>query len=277
MTTSQLYEILRKKLPELTLLLKEKSSYLYHYYFSLSKTVLLAEATNEAYCPPSGTWPLTPVNATARMPCHQIDHFGYLQRRCEEQDGRAVWSDVDSHRCDNPSMAGEVVQLVVKVAFAPQTKTGKGMEVHDAIDILAEKINCDELREMTSLYWGEEKEVDNGKKRMKAAFTSVFKHCKVKEDTMEVTFMSREPITLQLVRSLFHLSPITSIHVLQEGLVVRNAFELVFSKTEIVECNPQMYLYCNRQDVVPSYFCSYRFRTTTQHRVYSPQEGLWLV
>ena len=235
---------------------------------------LLAEAINDAFCKPVGTWPLTYVNTTARVPCRQSDRIGFLERRCEEENGKVVWREVDRHRCESPTLADDNMQLVVKVTFAPQTGKGKIADVQDALESLAGRLNCDDVRQMTELYW----ESDGGETMVSTEnrFVKVFKHCKVEEETMEVLFMSKTPVTVQWIQSFFQFAPITSIHVLQEGLVVRNAFELVFTKRELVDCNPQMYLYCNRRDIRPSYYCSYRFLPVTQHSVYSPQDGLWL-
>ena len=189
-------------------------------------------------------------------------------------DGKAVWGDVDRHRCESPTLADDNMQLVVKVTFVPKTGKGRIADVQDAMESLAERLNCDDVRQMTELYWG----MDGGEMTVskEKQFAKVFKHCKVEEETMEVVFMSQTPVTVQWVRSFSQFAPITSIHVLQEGLVVRNAFELVFTKKELVDCNPQMYMYCNRRDILSSYYCSYRFLPVTQHSVYSPQDGLWL-
>lgn len=258
---------LHRKLPELTLSLKEKNPYIFHHYFSLTRIQVLYEASNEAFCQKSGLWPQTAVNETVKMHCLQVDQLGYRSRLCEERNGIAQWRDVDDSHCI-PSLQETEEKRILRITFAVK----KSFDSQEAMDGLIDKINCDNLLQMTHSEYDSSIREDSSRSN----FTHVFKHCKVQENHLQVYFVSSVPFTRHWIASFFSYARIDTIQVTQESLVVRNSFELIFSSKPLEKCDSQKYLFCNRKDVVPSLFCHYRMRFVTQRNLPSLGDDMWL-
>ena len=256
-----MFSFLQSQLASLTLLLKEKNDFLFHHYFSLQRVELLYNATNEAMCSSVGVWPATPLHATARSLC-DVGQLGFLRRSCEEREGEARWGDVDESHC-SPVMRGEM-QRLVELAFevAPvesaASRTDTASVDPEVVDRMMERMNCNDVVAMTQLL-----------DRSDGRFSSVFKHCVVRERLLSVSFLSSQIPSTQWVRSFAEYGSLRRIRVLQDENVLRRAYEIVFSQQPLEKCDEKEYLSCNRNDVLPPLFCHFRVLSVQQREVES--------
>ena len=228
---------------------------------------ILYEAVNDAFCESSGIWPRTGVNQIAKSHCLQVDQLGYRSRRCEEQNGVAVWGEVDESHC-NPSLQEMKARRILRVSFSVQ----KSFDSHETMDALIDKMNCDNLSQMTHFEYDDTIRENSSQSN----FTHVFKHCKVQDNSLQVYFVSSVPFTRSWIAHFFSYARVDMIHVTQESLVARSSFELIFSSKPLEKCDSQKYLFCNQKNIVPSLFCHYRMSVVTQKDLPFLGDDVWL-
>jgi hypothetical protein len=156
----------------------------------------------------------------------------------------------------------------LRISFSVQ----KSFDSHEALDALIDRINCDNLLQMTHF------EYDNTirENSLQSNFTHVFKHCKVQDNLLQVYFVSSVPFTRSWIASFFSYARVDMIQVTHESLVVRNSFELIFSSKPLEKCDSQKYLFCNRKNIVPPLFCHYRMHFVTQKDIPLLDDDVWL-
>lgn len=248
--TETVFTALQTRLPDITMELKERNAYLFHYYFIIKNLQIVWYDENKEVCEAEDGWSETPAGVVVRKLCESPLQLGVVTRACRIHNNRVMWGAENRTQCVDVKSLMYTMRITLK-----SPKHQRAYERKEFFEKAMEDLNCDRIDEMREMRL----------ETLQTDFKSVFKDCRMMEDRLQITFLSKVASTRDLIDFFASVGVVETVSVIQEGKILRSSYSLEFSENAMDSC-PSQYLFCNDKSILTGYYCHYHMYSSRYNK-----------